>query len=100
MHYATLLYVGNKTIIESPPTIEPELTTNINTTTEEHSKVNEKYSELFMILAAVFLITSIITTAISLVLFWKLCFQKKKKEGTAGQSFFNACVHIICSIIP
>ena len=75
-------HIENKTISISSPTIEPELTTNINTTTEEHSEVNEKYSKLFMILTAVFLFTSIITTTISLVLFWKLCFQQKKKEGT------------------
>ena len=64
---------------------DPETTTNINdseTSTningKNYSKIYEKYSKLFMILAVVFFATSVTTTIIIAILTWKLCGQKKK----------------------
>ena len=50
-----------------------------NETVGEHStnKTNERHCEIFIGLSVVFIIISVITTTISVILSWKLCSQKR-----------------------
>ena len=47
-----------------------------NETVGEHS-TNERHCEIFIGLSVVFIVISVITTTISVILSWKLCSQKR-----------------------
>ena len=51
-----------------------------NKTNERHCEVTE-VSEVFVGLAAVFIVISVITTTISIILSWKLCSQKRNNDN-------------------
>ena len=56
------IYLDNRNASKLPSMTDPETTININD--KNYSKIYEKYSKLFMILAVVFFATSVTTTVI------------------------------------
>ena len=69
------IYLDDGNTSKLPATTDPETTTNIND--KNYSKIYEKYSKLFMILAVVFFATSVTSTVIIVILTCKLCDQRK-----------------------
>ena len=61
-----------------------EFIATVSETVDEHSsnKTNQRHcevTEIFIGLAVVFIVISVITTTISVILSWKLCSQKRNK---------------------
>ena len=52
-------------------------TVNESKTVSEHSTDNTNKSQVFIGLAVVFIVTSVIATTIIVILSWKLCSQKR-----------------------
>ena len=52
-------------------------TVNESETVSEHSTDNTNESQVFIGLAVVFMVISVITTTIIVILSWKLCSQKR-----------------------
>ena len=52
-------------------------TVNESETVSEHSTDNTNKSQVFIGLAVVFIVTSVIATTIIVILSWKLCSQKR-----------------------
>ena len=84
------IYLDNGNASKLPPMTNPETTTNINdpetstnTNEKNYSKIYEKYSKLFMILAVVFFATTVASTVIIVILTWKLCDQKRNNGQLA-----------------